>query len=76
MNRVCERFSYVTVGEVVLSIVEGNCSLITLVPGTLDLTSAYRSVPICAQNRQWYLFGHGIRPKKSPNEIPCDILVR
>lgn len=50
MNDVCEKFSYVTVGDVVSSIVEGKCNYMS----TVDLASAYRSVPINAQNRQYF----------------------
>lgn len=50
MNQVCEKFSYVTVGEVVSSIVGGKCKFIS----TLDLASAYRAVPINTQNRQFF----------------------
>lgn len=50
MNHVCDKFNYVTVGEVVASIVGGTCKFIS----TLDLASAYRAVPINTHNRQYF----------------------
>lgn len=52
MHEVCDKFSYITVGDVVSSILEGKCEYIS----TVDLASAYRSVPVNTQNRQYFGF--------------------
>lgn len=55
MEGVQDKFSYISIDQIVKVIVEGK----HLFASTLDLASAYRSVLICPENREffWYCFG-------------------